>query len=96
MVSDYLYVKKYLPESTVKAVSQMIEELRSGLSDVFMENAWMSSTTRTNAQNKIKKTKKIIGVVEDAKDASKLDKRYAGLEFSAGDTFRKAALKINE
>lgn len=68
LVSDYIYIKKYLPESTVKSMSQMIENIRSGLSDVFKEEEWMSAETKKNAQKKIKKTRKIIGAVKDAKD----------------------------
>jgi predicted metalloendopeptidase len=77
-------------------MSNMIEDLRSGLSDVFKSEAWMSAATKRNAQKKIRKTKKIIGAVEDARNPGKLDKRYEGIQFSDSDNFQQMAAKIKE
>ncbi|KAI6189416.1 Phosphate-regulating neutral endopeptidase [Aphelenchoides bicaudatus] len=96
LVSDYLYVQKYLPKTTVRAMSNMIEDLRSGLSEVFKGEKWMSAATKRNAQQKIKKTRKIIGAVDDAKSPAKLDKRYSGIQLSSDDTFQRMAAKAKE
>jgi predicted metalloendopeptidase len=61
---------------------------------VFKGEKWMSTTTKSNAQKKIKKTKKIIGAVDDVKVVSKLDKRYEGIQFASGDTLLQMAVKV--
>lgn len=74
----------------------MIEDLRKGLSFVFTGETWMSPTTKQNALNKLKKTKKIIGAVDDVKDMAKLDKRYEGIQFDPADSLSQMATKIKQ
>ncbi|KAI6243400.1 Neprilysin-1 [Aphelenchoides fujianensis] len=94
LVSDHLYAKKHLSARTVKMMDGMIEDLRNGMAAMFRAERWMGSKSRDYAVRKVKKMKKIIGIVDAAKDEKKLDKRYEGIKFGASDSYLQMAVAV--
>ncbi|KAI6198498.1 Phosphate-regulating neutral endopeptidase [Aphelenchoides besseyi] len=96
LVSDHLYAKKYLSKKTVSIMNGMIEDLRSGMMDMFKGEKWMAKKSKGYAIQKVKKMRKIVGIVEDAKDEKKLDARYKGIQLSATESYRKMSAKVKQ
>ncbi|KAI6217065.1 Phosphate-regulating neutral endopeptidase [Aphelenchoides besseyi] len=96
LVSDHLYAKKYLSRKTVSIMNGMIEDLRGGMMEMFKGEKWMAKKSKDYAVRKVKKMRKIVGVVEDAKDEKKLDARYKGIQLTATDSYQKMSVKVKQ
>ncbi|KAI6217687.1 Neprilysin-1 [Aphelenchoides besseyi] len=93
-VVDYLYIQKHLSPQTVRTMDKMIEDVRAALAQIFRGEKWLDPTTKANAVKKVKKMKKIIGGVDQAKDPIKLGSLYADLTLDSSESLAEMATKV--
>jgi predicted metalloendopeptidase len=93
LVVDHLYAGKYLSSRTLNEIDTIIENLRRGLGQIILAEPWMQQKTKNYAIKKLRKMKKIIGLVEDARDPTRLDARYNAITVAPTDTFAQMVVK---
>ncbi|KAI6190378.1 Peptidase family M13 [Aphelenchoides bicaudatus] len=94
LVVDHLFIRKHFDGKAQESVAEMVEDLRSAMSDMITEEKWMQPSTKSAALKKLKKTRKVIAAVKDALNQKLLDQRYGDVKFDSKDSYRQMATKV--
>ncbi len=83
-----LYVQRYFPEQSKRAVTELVENLRESLGEHITNLEWMSDSTKKKALEKLKAMKVKLGYPDKWEDYSKI---IIDPEKSLAENYREAA-----
>lgn len=92
---DALYIRKYGSEETNEEVTDMVKRVRQQLRTSMLEEVqWMDPRTKRRAVRKLDSITAVVGAPKELLDNNALNRLYAGLEISCGDSFLCSSMEL--
>ncbi|KAI6177463.1 Phosphate-regulating neutral endopeptidase [Aphelenchoides bicaudatus] len=95
LLSDHLYTKKCVNSSALKAVQEMIPQIKQSAAQIIQQNKWLDGKSKSYALFKLQSMRSMVVALNISSDLQKLGEYYAELRFTSKDTLRDLNRKLH-
>ncbi|EFP01898.1 hypothetical protein CRE_12371 [Caenorhabditis remanei] len=89
-----IFVRNYFEKGNLKIASNMVEDLKKSLLEVFEESTWLQDTTKQRAKKKVEMMRKVVGYPKVFEAPGALDKFFESLNLSENDSYFTIRAKV--